>query len=175
MLSGTLKGRFMLKQFVCSLFFCAAAGHAGVIYTFTGTGTSVLGGPFSENFQYTAPGFLTAGSHTIPPTDLNYCSGCGFVNFNQSGDALGHLADQIIIADFPHSSTFVYIFPLGTFGTFGTYVLDQSTQNSVGSTGTLVVSDTPEPGSAGLMLLSLAAGALFLRRVKTAYVQKSGV
>ncbi len=148
----------------------AAAAHADVMYSFTGT-------PFGLNepqtFTYTAPTFIS-DLNILLAGQLDSCAGtvsCVSVTFDPDAPDAGLLspADEILFS----SSNVVwnFYFPDGAFTTAGEYDnLDPS-----GNVGHLSVQVTavPEPATLTLVGLGSAVAGMRLRRSRRDSRRKS--
>jgi len=130
---------------------CLPSGASTIFYDFSGT--SVVPS-YTLQFQYTSLGFITADTF-IPASALDSCSApplpCYGVNFLPSGpDTPQHypeLTFQLLNPDNSVGTFFFYLPPGSSFATVGTIT------SSIGISGTLVISDVPEPTS-GLLVLA---------------------
>ena len=147
------KARILLASTVLCLVSNRIAA-ADVVYDFSGKVTFLV---TMQNFQYTAPTFITTDVF-IPASALDFCTSgppiqpCFGVNFLPSGpDSAQHYPEITFQTTNPDSSigTVFYYFPLGSFSDYGT----TAAVSFLGNAGTLTTSAVPEPSSGVTALL----------------------
>lgn len=153
---------------------------ADTIYTFSGNITPYYFLPTgaAQSFTYTAPSLITQDTF-VPASALSECSTgyyatCGGINFLPSSPGYGVPGQVVQIAFSDGVVNPNYYFPLVAFTVPGTYsTIDYQGAN----TGTLIVTNTatqtPEPGSAMLLMFPLAGLvlAMLLKNLTRAHLR----
>jgi len=153
---------------------------ADTIYAFSGNITPYYFLPTgaAQSFTYTAPSLITQDTF-VPVSTLSECSTgyyatCGGINFLPSSPGYGVPGQVVQIAFSDGVVNPNYYFPLVAFTVPGTYsTIDYQGAN----TGTLIVTNTatqtPEPGSAMLLMFPLAGLvlAMLLKNLTRAHLR----
>jgi hypothetical protein len=132
---------------------------ADVVYVFSGNITPYFFLPngAAQSFSYEAPNFITQDTF-VPASALSECSTgysaiCGGINFLPSSPGFGVPGQVVQIAFMDGVVNPNYYFPLAAFTADGTY---SAVVFAGANTGTLTVTETPEPGPAFLLMGPLA-------------------
>lgn len=163
-----------IRSFIVGvLAFGSLATAAPVTYTFSGTLST-----FSESFTYTAPDFITTGTH-VTPAQTTTCVNCGTGFFFATSIPITEFPDvppaSVIMFDAQPVSPGVqvapnYVFTLGTFTQVGTHETFTPAVFPESGVGTLTISlaqtTTPEPASIGMMISAAVIGLIAILRSK---------
>ncbi len=155
--------------FSCCLALCFAASAAygsPVLYTFTGTTLGTSGSPsHAQVFQLTVPDFLPVvlNGPVIPflSTDpaVNSCVPCNSPPIPALHFLRGADSDLIQFHD-EDNTNYLYSFAENTFSNAGTY---HTLPGINVNTGTLTISEVPEPSTVGVLIIGLSTIAFGLR------------
>ena len=157
----------MVTKVVVISMLAAASIHANVIYTFVGTGES---GPEPVAFQLTVPDFVhppNSGSFvefTCAQLDSSTnCDPSGIETFSYQSVMEGFSAQLTFEAT--NDTEYGFFFPTGAFGTPGVYSAETGLNFN---SGTLTVTQTPEPHTILLILIGFFVLVCRRRRVTLA-------
>jgi PEP-CTERM motif len=163
------------------LFFTAISCDAAIIYKFVGTGingetvnsTIQVSNPEPVAFQLTLPTFENPPNNTgmdFLCSQLDSSQNCGatglpFVGFSTQ-NSFGAFSSQLQF-DASNGLAYFFLFPTGAFATLGTSVSETGSGLGIrNNSGTLTVSATPEPTTAGFLVLGSGALLAVLFRNK---------